>query len=337
MKRSSFPTAEAIAKLLKGRIVSGRKDVAIKNYATIDLAKEGDITFLTNRKYLPLLKSTKASAIVMMQALKETPSSIAVILVDNPDLAFSRVVDCLNPPTDTAPKGVHPKSVIAKGVKLGKGVSVGAFTVIENGAVVGEKTVVYSNVYIGHSVKIGRNCLIYPNAVIRENCILGDNIIIHSGTVVGSDGFGFTLEKGERVKLPQRGNVVIEDDVELGANCTVDRARFGSTIIRKNVKTDNLVHIAHNVEVGENTLIIAGTVIGGSAKIGKNVILAGHSGVDGHVTIGDNVKVGAKSGVLKDIPSNTMVAGFPARPYREHLKEQAILNKLPEILKNLKK
>jgi len=337
MKRTSFPTAEFIAKLLNGKIASGSKDTIIRNYATIDRAKQGEITFLTNQKYLPLLKNTKASAVLIKDASREIPPNITVILVDNPDLAFSRVVDYLNPPADTAPKGVHPKSVIAKGVKLGKDVSIGAFTVIEKGSVIGEKTVVYPNVYIGHSVKIGRNCLIYPNVVIRNDCILGDNIIIHSGTVIGSDGFGFTLEKGKRIKLPQRGNVVIEDDVEIGANCTIDRARFGSTIIRKNVKTDNLVHIAHNVEVGENTLIIAGTVIGGSAKIGKNVILAGHSGVDGHVTIGDNVKVGAKSGVVKDIPSNTMVAGFPARPYREHLKEQAILNKLPEILKNLRK
>jgi len=337
MKRISFPTVEFISKLLNGSIVIGRKDAVIRNYATIDLANPGDITFLANQKYLPLLKDTKASAVLMAQVFKETPSGITVILVDNPDLAFSRVVEYLNPPQDNAYKGIHPKSAVAKGVKLAKGVSVGVFTVIEKGSIVGEKTVIYPNVYIGHSVKIGSHCLIYPNVVIREDTVLGDNVIIHSGTVIGSDGFGFTLEKGKRVKLPQIGNVIIEDDVELGANCTVDRARFGSTIIRKNVKTDNLVHIAHNVEVGENTLIIAGAVIGGSAKIGKNVILAGHSGVDGHVTIGDNVKVGAKAGVVKDIPANTMVAGFPARPYREHLKEQAILNKLPDILKNLKK
>jgi len=329
--------AESLARLVNGKIIAGKRDVNIRGYATIDLAKSGDITFLANPKYLPFLKDTKASAILMSQVSKETPSGAAVILIDNPDLAFSRVVEYLNPPQNNAYKGIHPKSVVARGVKLSKSVSVGAFTVIEKGSIIGEKTVIYPNVYIGHSVKIGRNCLIYPNVVIREDTVLGDNVIIHSGTIIGSDGFGFTLEKGKRVKLPQRGNVVIEDDVELGANCTVDRARFGSTIIRKNVKTDNLVHIAHNVEVGENTLIIAGAVIGGSAKIGKNVILAGHSGVDGHVTIGDNVKVGAKSGVVKDIPANTMVAGFPARPYREHLKEQAILNKLPEILKNLKR
>ncbi|MEK7310036.1 MAG: UDP-3-O-(3-hydroxymyristoyl)glucosamine N-acyltransferase [Planctomycetota bacterium] len=346
MKRTSFPTAESIAKLLNGKVISGNKDIVIRNYATIDQAKSGDITFLANQKYLPLLKDTKASAILMAQAFKEAPLGITVILADNPDLAFSRVVEYLNPPQDNVYKGIHSKSSVAKGVKLAKGVSVGIFTVIEKGSVIGEKTIIYPSVYIGHSVKIGRNCLIYPNVVIREDTVLGDNVIIHSGTVIGSDGFGFTLEtrpnaeggrEAKRMKLPQRGNVVIEDNVELGANCTVDRARFGSTIIRKNVKIDNLVHIAHNVEVGENTLIIAGAVIGGSAKIGKNVILAGHSGVDGHVTIGDNVKVGAKSGVVKDIPPDTMVAGFPARPYREHLKEQAILNKLPEILKNLKK
>lgn len=337
MKRESFLTAGSLAKLLKGKIVSGSMDTVIKRYATIDQAKTGDITFLTNQKYLPLLKNTQASAVLMAQALKDTPLDTTVILVDNPDLAFSRVVEYLNPPQDNAYKGIHPKSAVSKGSKIAKGVSIGAFAVIEKGSVIGEKTIIYPNVYIGYSVKIGKNCLIYPNVVIREDCVLGDNIIIHSGTVIGSDGFGFTLEKGRRVKLPQRGNVVIEDDVEIGANCTIDRARFGSTIIRKNVKTDNLVHIAHNVEVGENTLIIAGAVIGGSAKIGKDVILAGHSGVDGHVVIGDNVRVGAKSGVVKDIPPNTMVAGFPARPYREHLKEQAILNKLPAILKNLKR
>lgn len=340
----SHPTAEFLARLVNGKIISGRRDVLIRNFASIEEAKRGDITFLANHKYFPLLKTTRASAILIPRLSDNVetrltnyiPSHLTIILVENSDIAFSEIIEYLKPPHKTIHQGIHPQALVAQGVKLGKNASIHAFAVIEQESIIAGNTIIYPNVYIGHSVKIGENCLIYPNVVIRENTCIGNNVIIHSGTVIGSDGFGYTMVKGKRVKIPQRGNVIIEDDVEIGANVTIARARFGSTIIRKSVKIDNLVHIAHNVEIGESSIIIAGVVIAGSAKIGKNVILAGHSGVDGHITIGDNVKVGAKSGVMKDIPPNTMVAGFPARPYREHLKQQALLNKLPQLIKRAK-
>lgn len=344
-QKQSHPTTGFLAKLVNGKIISGRTDVGINNFASIETAQNGDITFLANHKYFPLLKTTKASAILIPRLADNTkhkvtddiPAHLTLILVENPDSAFSKIVDYLKPLTITTYKGIHPQTSISKDVKLGKNVSIHAFVVIEKGSIISDNTAIYPNVYIGHSVKIGQNCLIYPNVVIRENSIIGNNVIIHSGTVIGSDGFGYTMEKEQRIKIPQRGNVIIEDDVEIGANVTIARARFGSTIIRKSVKIDNLVHIAHNVEVGENSIIIAGVDIAGSVKIGKNVILAGQSGVAGHIQIGDNVKVGAKAGVMKNIPSNTMVAGFPARPYRQHLREQALLGKLPRIIKMLKR
>ncbi|MFH1230803.1 MAG: UDP-3-O-(3-hydroxymyristoyl)glucosamine N-acyltransferase [Planctomycetota bacterium] len=344
-QKQSHPTTGFLAKLVNGKIISGRADVSINNFASIENAQNGDITFLANYKYLPILKTTKASAILIphladnikSKLTDDIPSHLILILVENPDSAFSKIVDYLNPLPTTTYKGIHSQTSISKGVKLGKNVSINAFVVIEKGTIISDNTAIYPNVYIGHSVKIGQNCLIYPNVVIRENSIIGDNVIIHSGAVIGSDGFGYTMEKDKRIKIPQRGNVIIEDDVEIGANVTIARARFGSTIIRKSVKIDNLVHIAHNVEVGENSIIIAGVVIAGSVKIGKNVILAGQSGVAGHIQIGDNVKVGAKAGVVKNIPPNMMVAGFPARPYRQHLREQALLGKLPQIIKTLKR
>lgn len=344
-QKQSHPTTGFLAKLVNGKIISGRTDVGINNFASIENAQNGDITFLANYKYLPLLKTTKASAILVHRLddnikpklTDDISANLTLILVENPDSAFSKIVDYFNPLPITTYKGIHPQSIISKDVKLGKNVSIYAFVVIEKGGIISDNTAIYPNVYIGHSVKIGQNCLIYPSVVIRENSIIGDNVIIHSGTVIGSDGFGYTMEKGKRIKIPQRGNVIIEDDVEIGANVAIARARFGSTIIRKSVKIDNIVHIAHNVEVGENSIIISGVGISGSVKIGKNVILAGQSGVAGHIQIGDNVKVGAKAGVMKDIPSNMTVAGFPARPYRQHLREQALLGKLPQIIKMLGK
>lgn len=333
----------ALTKLVRGKIVANKKNTIITGFNSIDTAKKGEITFLTNGKYSSLVRNTRASAILVSESgsiiteiLQKIPSSLTVIAVRNPDLAFTKIVDYIKPAPKITHQGIHPNALIAQGVKLGKNVSIHAFAVIESDSSIADKTVIYPNVYIGRSVRIGKNCLIYPNVVIREETIIGNNVIIHGGTVIGSDGFGFTEANGKRIKIPQRGNVIIKDDVEIGANVTIARARFGSTIIGKSVKIDNLVHIAHNVEVGDNTVIVAGVGISGSSKIGRNVILAGQSGVSGHIQIGDNVRVGAKAGVMKDIPANTTVAGFPARPYRQHLKEQALLSKLPQIINKLK-
>jgi UDP-3-O-[3-hydroxymyristoyl] glucosamine N-acyltransferase len=327
-------TLGQIAEIVDG-VVEGDKNIRISGISGIREAKPGDITFVSNAKYAPLIETTRASAVVVAEELNSY--SIPMVRVKNPDLAFALIVDAFAPEPIVCQKGIHPTAIIGEDVKLGKDISIQAFTVVQDGAEIGDETVIYPGVYIGHYTKIGKNCLIYPRVVIRERITIGDNCIIHSGTVVGADGFGYSTVEGVHHKIPQVGTVLIEDDVEIGANVTIDRARFDKTVIKKGTKIDNLVQIAHNVIIGEHSRIIAQTAIAGSTTIGSNVILAGQSGVDGHIHIGDNVVVAAKAGVTKDVPSNVCVSGFPAHSHEKELKMQACLRKLPELFKAFKK
>lgn len=325
-------TLEEIAAVIDGEVVGDGK-VVITGVCGIKEAKEGDLTFVANSRYLNLMDDTKASAIITSREVKKAPKPI--IRTDNPSLAFAKIISLIAPTEAKYPQGIHPTAIVGNNVKLGKSIAIGAYTVIEDNAEIDDGTIIYPSVYIGHHTKIGSKTLIYPQVIIRERVDIGSRVIIHSGTVIGSDGFGFATVQGVHHKIPQIGIVVIEDDVEIGANVTIDRARFGKTIIGKGTKIDNLVQVAHNVVVGENSILVAQTGISGSTTIGKNVILAGQSGVVGHIEIGDNAVIGGRAGVTKSVPPNTCVSGFPAKPHQLAKRINAFIQRLPNLFKTV--
>ncbi len=326
-------TLKEIAEFIGGEI-AGDPETVITGVAGIQEAREGDITFLANPKYLPFLEKTGASAVITSRNINAQAKPL--IRIDNPSLAFTKVVTFILPEPDEHFKGIHKNAVIGKNVKLGKNLAIGAFVVIEDGSSIGDNTIIYPNCYVGRKSSVGSDTLIYSNVSIREDCFVGDRVIIHCGAVIGSDGFGFVAIDGIHHKIPQTGIVVVEDDVEIGANVTIDRARFDKTIIGQGSKIDNLVHIAHNVRIGKNCLIVAQVGISGSSTIGSNVILAGKVGVAGHVTIGDNSVVMGGSGVIKSFPAGSVVWGFPAKPAQEAKKISACVQMLPRLFDSLK-
>lgn len=301
----------------------------IRGVSGIKEASPGDITFLANPKYLAFLDRTAASAVITSKDIRQAPKPI--VRTDNPSLAFTKVVNFIFPDKIKHPRGIHPSAILGKNVSLGKDVSIGPYTVIEDNVSIGDKSIIYAACYIGYNTRIGCNVLIYPQVAIREEIIIGNNVIIHSGTVIGSDGFGFVTVDGLHRKIPQIGNVIIEDDVEIGAGVTIDRARFDKTVIGAGTKIDNLVHIAHNVLIGKNCLIVAQVGISGSTTLGDNVVLAGQVGTVGHITIGDNVIVMAQSGVSKDIPAGGVVWGYPAKPQDTAKRVNACVQNLPRL------
>jgi UDP-3-O-[3-hydroxymyristoyl] glucosamine N-acyltransferase len=326
-------TLKEIARITGGEIV-GDANTLITGISGIREAEAGDLTFLSNPKYAPLLDSTRASAIITSRQIDCLAKPI--IRTDNPSLAFAKVISAFSPQEASRPRGVHKTAIVAKKAKLGKGVAVGAYCVIEDGVSVGDNTVIYPGCFIGHSAKIGKNGLVYPNVTLRERVIIGDRVIIHSGTVIGSDGFGFVNVDGEHRKIPQVGIVEICDDVEIGSCVTIDRARFDKTVIGRGTKIDNLVQIAHNVVVGENSLIVSQAGISGSTVIGNNVIIAGQAGLVGHITIGDGAVLAAQAGITKSVPPNTMVSGYPARPHEKAKIINACVQNLPKLYQELK-
>ncbi|MFC1805138.1 UDP-3-O-(3-hydroxymyristoyl)glucosamine N-acyltransferase [Candidatus Omnitrophota bacterium] len=325
-------TLKEIAQFIGGELI-GDPSVQITGISGIKEAGEGDITFLANEKYLPLLEKTHASAVITSRELDK--ASRPIIRTDNPSLAFARIVSFVMPEDVVLLEGVHPSAVIGKGVSLGQGAAVGAHAVIEDGVRIGDKTVIYAGCFLGHHTIVGNNTLIYPNVSIRERITIGDRVIIHSGTVIGSDGFGFVEVDGKYHKIPQTGIVDIQDDVEIGSNVSIDRARFEKTVIGRGTKIDNLVQIAHNVTTGENCIIVAQAGISGSTTIGKNVTLAGQVGVVGHIKIGDNAVVMAQAGVSKSIPADTMVWGYPAKPIDKARKINAAVANLPRLFRSV--
>lgn len=324
-------TLAELAVLVEGRLAPGADGSAkISGAAALAEAVAGEVTFFGNPKYLPQLRASKASAALVPVTFSETVPP-ALIHCANPTLAFSKVAARFAPPPIRFAPGVHPTAVIGSGVQLGAEVSVQAYAVVEDGASIGPRTVIGAHAYVGHEVRIGGDCLLHPRVTIGFRCKIGNRVTLHSGVVLGSDGFGFEFQNGRQEKIPQIGIVQVDDDVEIGANTAVDRARFGRTWIGEGTKIDNLVQIAHNVVIGKHCIVCALTGVSGSARLGNYVTLAGQVGTVGHVEIGDTVTVGAQSGVAKSIPANQIYMGTPAVPAREWKEQVAQIHSLRKL------
>ena len=320
-----------IADWLEGNVL-GDDQIFITGVTGIDEAGPHDLTFAVP-PHLEKALNSKAAAVIVPASVESFAKP--AIRVANPRLAFTRLLTLFNP-LPQLEAGVHPTAVIGKNVKLASDIVVMAQVYIGDDVSIGAGTIVYPQSYLGDGTVIGKNCLVHPQVTLRERTVLGDRVIVQSGAVIGGDGFGFITVDGEHLKVPQVGNVVIEDDVEIGANTAIDRATTGSTIIRRGTKIDNLVHIAHNDVIGEHCFIVAQTGISGSVTVGNHVTLAGQTGTAGHISIGANSVFIGRAGITKDTPANYFGAGTPARPHQEWLREQVALHKLPEALKRLR-
>ena len=331
-------SAQQIALMIQGKI-EGDAAVTVNQFGKIESALVGEISFLANPKYEDFLYQSKASIIIVNESLElKKPVSATLIRVPDAYAAFATLLTKYQELKTQNLTGIQTPSFIAPSAKLGKDHFVAAFAYLGEGVKIGDQVKIFPNVMIGDNVLIGNNVILHPGVIIYADCILGNNIIIHAGAVIGSDGFGFApTAEGSYQKVPQLGNVLIEDDVEIGANTTIDRATIGSTIIKKGVKLDNLVQIAHNVEVGQNTVIAAQVGLSGSTKVGKGVMMSGQSGAAGHLTIADGVKVAARSGITKTIDkANATITGFPAAEHSTALRAQIHLKNLPNLEKRVK-
>jgi UDP-3-O-[3-hydroxymyristoyl] glucosamine N-acyltransferase len=317
---------------LKGDI-EGNPDIKVNTIAKIEEGQLGALSFLANPKYEHYIYDTKSSIVLVNRSFAASAKiSATLIRVENAYEAFAsllRLVDQARP----RKKGIHPSAVIESSAIIGSDVFIGPFTYVGENCIIGDGCSIYPQVYIGDNTKLGNNCTINPGVKIYHDCILGEGCTIHAGTVIGSDGFGFAPQSdNEFMKIPQLGNVILEEHVEIGANVTIDRATMGSTIIRKGVKLDNLIQIAHNVEVGENSVMAAQTGISGSTKVGKNCMFGGQVGLAGHLKIANGTKIGAQGGILGDVKEeNTAIIGSPAIEVKQFLRSSVIFKKLPEM------
>ena len=319
-----------------GGILEGDGDLEITAVAGLDEAGPEDISFLSNPKYAAQVATTQAAAVIVSTDW-DRPAKCALVRVENSDQVFAQAAELFYeaPPRPSA--GTHPSAIVDESVQLGKDVSIGANCTVEAGVVIGANTVVSPNCHIGYKTVIGSDSFLYPLVSTREFTEIGDRVIIHNGTVIGSDGFGYAVqEDGSRTKIPQIGKVVIEDDVEIGANVAIDRARFGKTRIGKGTKIDNLVQIAHNVVIGEDSVLCGQSGISGSTTVGARVIMAGQSGLAGHLMIGDGAIIGGQAGVMKDVAPKDFVIGSPAMPHLQMKKMIANTVLLPKLKERIK-
>ncbi|MBT8259622.1 MAG: UDP-3-O-(3-hydroxymyristoyl)glucosamine N-acyltransferase [Bacteroidia bacterium] len=328
-------TAAQIAGILEGEIV-GDPDVEVSKLAKIEEGTTGTLTFLANPKYTPYIYSTKASITIVNRDFEpDNEIHTTLIKVDDAYKSFSRLLEYYNQ-IKSNKVGIEQPSFISENAKYGEQVYIGAFSYLGENVSVGNNVKIYPNCYLGDNVEIGDDVTIFSGAKIYSNCIIGNNCVINSGAIIGADGFGFTPnDKGEYTKVPQTGNVIIEDFVDIGAGTTIDRATLGSTVIRRGVKLDNQIQIAHNVEIGQNTVIAAQTGIAGSTKIGQNCQIGGQVGIVGHITIGNNVRIQAQSGITRNVKDYEVLQGSPALAYSDYNKSYVYFKNLPKIVKGI--
>ncbi len=326
-------TLAELAAILNGE-VEGDPATVIRGVAGIREALPGDITFIANARYESYLVETRASAVICARDAASAP--VPLLRVDNPYLAFQRIVRQFRPEVQRQAPGVHPTAVVASDVELGEGVSIGAHCVVESGATIGRNVVLMPGCYVGVASRIGDDTLLYPCVVVREECSLGERCIVHPGAVIGADGFGFAFDSGRYHKIPQVGNVVVGDDVEIGANTTIDRATTDSTRIGDGSKLDNLVQIGHNVVIGKHCIVVAQVGISGSTQLEDYVTIGGQAGLGGHIHVGTGATIAAQSGVTKSVPARTTVIGFPATQVARFKRLHAFLQRIPELWERTK-
>ncbi len=332
MKKTLAELAEMI-----GGTVSGDPSVEIDGVAGIREARAGQLTFLANPKYERHLETTAASAVVVSPDDREAGerSGKPLLVVRNPYGAFARAMELFAGPGAVVERGVHETAVVSPSAVLGPDVAVGAGSIIMERSQIGAGVVIHPGVYVGPGVEIGADTILYPKVTVKAASVLGSRVIVHAGTVIGSDGFGFASEDGEHRKVPQIGNVVVEDDVEIGANVCIDRATTGTTLISRGTKIDNLVQIGHNVVIGEGSIVVAQVGISGSTRLGRGVVVGGQAGLAGHITIGDGAMIGAQAGVTRDVPAGERVSGYPARKHSQAKRLLACIARLPELIREV--
>ncbi|MBN2090360.1 UDP-3-O-(3-hydroxymyristoyl)glucosamine N-acyltransferase [candidate division KSB1 bacterium] len=326
-------TLNQICQITNGRL-SGDGEIVINRSVRLDEAKPGDLTFIAAPKYAKNLENCQATALIVYPEFNH-PITTNLIYVADPFTAFFKVVTAMTPATEPLEPGIHPTAIIAEGTTLGENIAIGPYVIIGKNCQIAENVQIYAGTTILNHVDIGANTRIYQNVSIREGCVIGERVIIHPGAVIGADGFGFRNLNGTIQKIPQLGYVIIEDDVEIGANTCVDRAIVGATRIGKGSKLDNLVQIAHNVVIGENTVIAGQAGIAGSSQIGNGVVIAGQVGIADHIKIGDFAILAAQAGITKDVAPKIVVSGYPAREHFRAKREEAVIRNLPELSKLL--
>ena len=320
-----------------GGLLEGEGSTPISGISTIQDATAGEIAVLINPGYRKYLAASQASALVLEESAgRDDLPGRNLIIVKNPGHAYRKVAEIFHNPRVMA-EGVDPRAAVSENAVIGEGSTVSAFACVEEYAVLEKNVTVYPYVYVGRNVRIGEGSTIYPHVTIYDGVVIGKGVRVHSGTVLGADGFGYMWDGTRHAKIPQLGIVEIGDDVEIGANVTIDRASLGKTKIGKGARIDNLVQIAHNVSIGENSIIVAQVGIAGSATIGRNVILAGQTGVRDHVTVGDNVKAGGRTGITGDVKENSLIMGTPHQPHREWARLQGYLKRLPKLFETVKR
>lgn len=337
---SATLTLQQLCDIVGGEIARGESSLVLIGINAVGEAQPGEVTFLGNPRYLPALKVSRASAALVspdFSAVDEIHSEMALIRVENPTLAFSSVIRHFGPPSREFVPGVHPSAIVASDVEFDpQRVSIGPGAVIESGVRLGHGSSIHAGAFIGHGVVLGSDCVIHSQVTVHQRCVLGNRVVIHSSTVIGADGFGYQFVHGRHIKIDQIGIVQIDDDVEIGACSTIDRARFGRTWIREGTKIDNLVQIGHNCVIGRHCIIVSQTGISGSTRLGDHVTIGGQVGVAGHLEITDQVMLMAKSGVTKSITQPGAYTGFPARPLMEGRKVLALPGKIPDLIERVR-